>query len=365
MPVSPAIDVADLHKAYTYHHQAPGLRGSLQSLFRRQTLQRQAVDGVTFAVGEGEIVGFLGPNGAGKTTTLKMLCGLLYPSAGRATVLGFTPSRREHPFLRRIALVMGQKSLLWNDLPAMEMLLVHKEMYSLADAPFRRNVAELAALLSVEHLLDVQVRKLSLGERMKMELMTALVHKPEVLFLDEPTIGLDVVSQQRVRDFLRRLNRELGTTILLTSHYMDDIQELCPRVLVIDGGRLRFDGPLGALAEQAAPDKLVRAVFSEPRAALAAVAALGDLPLRRTDDPLEVRLTVPRGRVAEVASRLLAMGHVADLGVEDVPVEEIIRAVFTRSAGAPSAQNGPSDPSDPGAGGASAHSEATALEARP
>ncbi len=247
-------------------------------------------------------------------------------------MLGFTPFRRQHDFLRRIALVMGQKSLLWSDLPAMEMLLVHKEMYSLADAPFRRNVAELAALLAVEPLLHVQVRKLSLGERMKMELLTALVHKPEVLFLDEPTIGLDVVSQQRVRDFLRRLNRELGTTILLTSHYMDDIQELCPRVLVIDAGRLHFDGPLATLTERAAPDKLVRAVFSVPGAAAAARAALGDLPLRETVDPLEVRLTAPRGQVAEVASRLLAVGNVADLSVEDVPVEEIIRAVFTGSA---------------------------------
>ncbi len=242
------VEVSGLSKSYPYHQKAPGVRGSLGSLFRRRTLQRHAVEGLTFRIARGEVVGFLGPNGAGKTTTLKLLCGLLYPSGGRATVLGHTPFRREHDFLRRIALVMGHKGLLWQDLPAMEMLLAHKEIYDLPEAAFRRSLTELSELLAVQDLLHVQVRKLSLGERMKLELLTALVHRPEVLFLDEPTIGLDVVSQQRVRDFLRRLNREQGTTILLTSHYMDDIQELCPRVLVIDHGSLRFDGPLAALA---------------------------------------------------------------------------------------------------------------------
>jgi ABC-2 type transport system ATP-binding protein len=244
-----AIDVADLSKTYTYHHKAPGLRGSLESLVRRRTLERRAVDGVSFSVERGEIVGFLGPNGAGKTTTLKMLCGLLYPSGGTARVLGHTPHRREHAFLKRIALVMGQKVVLWDDLPALEMLLVHKELYDLEAADFRRNLEELTELLGVTHLLDVQVRKLSLGERTKMKLLTALIHRPEVLFLDEPTIGLDLVSQRRVRDFLARLNRELGTTIVLTSHYMEDIRHLCPRALVIDRGRIRFDGAFeGALS---------------------------------------------------------------------------------------------------------------------
>ena len=244
-----AIEVADLSKTYTYHHKAPGLRGSLESLVRRRTLEKRAVDGVSFTIERGEMVGFLGPNGAGKTTTLKMLRGLLYPSAGTARVLGHTPHRREHFFLKRIALVMGQKNLLWNDLPALEMLLVHKELYDLGAADFRRNLDELADLLGVGQLLDVQVRKLSLGERMKMELLTALIHRPEVLFLDEPTIGLDLGSQQRVREFLQRLNRELGTTILLTSHYMEDIRHLCPRAVVIDQGRIRFDGAFqGALS---------------------------------------------------------------------------------------------------------------------
>src|SRR4051795_9398399 len=228
-----AITATDLTKVYRYHRKAPGLGGSLRSLLRREWRETRAVDGVSFAIPPGEIVGFLGPNGAGKTTTLKMLCGLLYPTAGQVQVLGHTPARREPAYLRRIALVMGQKNMLWWDIPALETLLLHKELYRIDRATFQQTVDELAALLDVAHLLRVQVRKLSLGERMKLELLAALVHRPAVLFLDEPTIGLDVVSQQRVREFLRRLNAEQGMTIPLTSHYMADIEELCPRVLVI------------------------------------------------------------------------------------------------------------------------------------
>jgi len=249
------IAVTNLVKTYTYHHKEPGLRGSLRSLVRRRTLEKRAVDGVSFQIEPGEVVGFLGPNGAGKTTTLKVLCGLLYPTGGEVSVLGHVPARREPAFLRRIALVMGQKNMLWWDVPAMETFLLHKEMYSLRDPDFRTTVGELAAMLDVERLLGVQVRKLSLGERMKMELMAALLHRPAVLFLDEPTIGLDVISQQRVREFLRELNAQHGTTILLTSHYMDDIEALCPRVLVIDHGRIGYDGALAALVERTAPER--------------------------------------------------------------------------------------------------------------
>jgi ABC-2 type transport system ATP-binding protein len=326
-----AITVADLAKTYTTYHKEPGLRGSLKNLLRRRTLETRAVDGISFAIQAGEMVGFLGPNGAGKTTTLKMLCGLLHPSRGEAMVLGHMPSRREPAYLRRISLVMGQKTMLWWDLPAMETMLLHKEMYGLGDDAFRRTVDELAAMLEVTHLLHVQVRKLSLGERMKMELLVALVHRPDVLFLDEPTIGLDVVSQQRVREFLRHLNHDLGTTILLTSHYMDDIQELCPRVLVIDHGRLHFDGLLDGLVKQAAPHKRISATFAEPVPPAAIAAALGDLPLEPNGDGVHLRVAAPRSQVADVAGRLLRLGPLADLSIEEVPVEEIIRGIFSAS----------------------------------
>ncbi|HEV8638451.1 MAG TPA: ATP-binding cassette domain-containing protein [Chloroflexota bacterium] len=342
----PSIEAHDLAKLFQYHQKEPGLAGSIRALFHRQTLERVAVDGVSFAVEPGEFVGFLGPNGAGKTTTLKMLCGLLHPSRGEARVLGHVPSRREHAFLRQIALVMGQKGMLWWDLPAIEMLLVQQDLYGLPDREFRRSLDELAEMLEVGHLLGVQVRKLSLGERMKMELLAALIHRPRVLFLDEPTIGLDLISQGRVRDFLRRLNREQGTTILLTSHYMGDIEELCRRVIVINQGRLYFDGALARLVEQAAPSKLVTAVFAEPPPLPGPDAGQlgrpGHLPhrdtppgsaldaaeLQPTDDPHRLVLRVPRARVADVASQLLHLGQVVDLTIEEVPVEEIVRGIF-------------------------------------
>jgi ABC-2 type transport system ATP-binding protein len=329
----PAISVANLSKTYRYHRKAPGLRGSLAGLLRRQTLETHAVAEISFAIEAGEIVGFLGPNGAGKTTTLKMLCGLLYPDGGQANVLGYTPAQRQPAFLRQISLVMGQKTMLAWDLPAIETLLLHKEMYSLTAADFQRNLGQLADILEVHELLRVQVRKLSLGERMKMELLAALIHRPALLFLDEPTIGLDVVSQQRVREFLRAINREQGTTILLTSHYMDDIEELCPRVLVIDHGRLHFDGALAELVANAVPYKLLSAVFAEPVPRAALADALGGLEPRPSDDPLRLTLAVPREQVADMAGRVLRLGRVADLSVEEVPVEEIIRQMFRAPAG--------------------------------
>jgi ABC-2 type transport system ATP-binding protein len=322
------ITVIDLVKTYRFHRKQPGLRGSLKSLVRRQMLETHAVDGISFSIAPGEVVGFLGPNGAGKTTTLKVLCGLLYPTAGIASVLGHTPVRREPAYLRQIALVMGQKNMLWWDLPAMETLLLHKEIYRLGAAEFHRNLTMLAEMLEVGQLLGVQVRKLSLGERMKMELLAALIHRPAVLFLDEPTIGLDVVSQQRVREFLRQFNREQGTTILLTSHYMDDIEQLCPRVLVIDQGRLHFDGSLAALVANAAPYKRLSAVFAQPLERDKVTAVLDGLAIWPDDDAQRVHLTVPREQVAEMASRLLSLGRLADLSIEEVPVEEIIRTIF-------------------------------------
>jgi ABC-2 type transport system ATP-binding protein len=322
-----AITVADLAKTYRFHRKEEGLLGSLKSLFWREYLETHAVDRISFQIEPGEIVGFLGPNGAGKTTTLKMLCGLLYPSSGTVNVLGHQPARREAAFLRKIALVMGQKNMLWWDLPTMDTLLLHKEIYRLNETEFRRNLTRLAELLEVEDLLHVQVRKLSLGERMKMELLAALIHQPAILFLDEPTIGLDVVSQQRVRDFLRQLNREQGTTILLTSHYMADIEQLCPRVLLIDHGHLHFDGALTELLTKTAPIKLLSAVFAAPPPPTQ-IAALFGAWVQPSDDPLHVRLSVPREQVAEIAGQLLHLGNLADLSIEDVPLEQIFGSIF-------------------------------------
>lgn len=324
----PAIVVSELSKSYKYHLKEPGLAGSLKSLLRRRTQERQAVKGIRFSIDPGEVVGFLGPNGAGKTTTLKMLCGLLQPSSGTASILGYTPAHRKADFLRRISLVMGQKTMLSWEIPAMDTLLLHKEMYRIPSNIFRDNVDELAKMLQVTQLLNVQVRKLSLGERMKMEILAALVHQPEILFLDEPTIGLDVVSQQRVREFLRALNRERHTTILLTSHYMDDIEQLCPRVLVIDSGAIRFDGQLTDLIRTLEPCKQLSAVLAEPLSAPAFASVVESCPLLSNEDPLRITVSVPREQIAEVANRLFRVGQVLDIAIEEVPIEDIIRSIF-------------------------------------
>jgi ABC-2 type transport system ATP-binding protein len=343
MDTAAAIEVRGLTKTYRYHRKEPGLRGSVRALFRRRVRETRAVEGVSFAVRPGEVVGFLGPNGAGKTTILKVLCGLLHPSAGAVAVLGHTPHRREAAFLRRISLLTGQRSMLWRDLPALDTLRLHKVMYGVPEPAFRRTVAELAELLEVGPLLRVQVRKLSLGERMKLELMAALVHEPEVLFLDEPTLGLDVVAQQRVREFLGGLAHRRGTTVLLTSHYMADLEALCPRVLLIDRGRLRFDGPLPDLLARAAPEKLVRAVYAEPPAVDGALAGIQDgagegWRLAPEDDPRRLSLRATREAVPAVAARLLRLGRLVDLSVQAPPAEELVRTLFgqpPQPAGAP------------------------------
>jgi ABC-2 type transport system ATP-binding protein len=291
-----------------------------------------AVDRIDLEIRSGEVVGLLGPNGAGKTTTLKMLSGLLYPSGGELDVLGFRPSDRKADYLRQIALVMGQKSMLWWDVPAMESLLLHKEMYELSAADFDESVGELAQLLEVENLLDVQVRKVSLGERMKLELIAALVHRPRILFLDEPTIGLDVVAKARVRSFLADVNRLRGTTILLTSHDMDDIEALCSRVMIVDHGRIGYDGGLAELVRSARPRKLVRATYSDALAP-ALVAGIDEL-----DGALEVievagsvvRLEVTRERTGDALRELTRLGPLIDLDVADTDITDIIRDLFSR-----------------------------------
>src|SRR5437868_3529348 len=260
---SPTIEVRDLRKLYYVHEREAGLVASLGSLLRRRTRAVAAVDGISFDIAEGEVVGFLGPNGAGKTTTLKMLAGLLYPTAGEARVLGHVPWSRQADFLKGITLVMGNRSQLLWDIPAADSLRVLQEIYALPEAVYRRRLDELVNLLELEPLLHKPVRNLSLGERMKVEFAAALIHGPRVLFLDEPTIGLDVTMQARIRRFVAEYNRRIGATILLTSHYMDDVVALCRRVIVIHHGHLLYDGALAGLAERMAPYKLIRVTVHE------------------------------------------------------------------------------------------------------
>src|SRR5512139_264849 len=251
------IAVEQLYKTYQVHQKEPGFVGSLKSFVHRRYFQVKAVDGVSFGIESGEMVGFLGPNGAGKTTTLKVLSGLLFPTQGRAAVLGFTPYERRPAYLKQFTLVMGQKNQLIWDLPAIETFLVNKAIYELATPDYAATLKELDELLDLQPLLKKQVRKLSLGERMKCELAAALLHRPRVLFLDEPTIGLDVNMQASVRQFAKAYNERHGATVLLTSHYMDDVLALCPRVIVIDRGRLIYDGDLRRLSREVRPEKRV------------------------------------------------------------------------------------------------------------
>jgi len=321
------IEVRDLTKHYRVHERQPGLAGSLRSFIRRRYRLVKAVDSISFAIAKGEIVGFLGANGAGKTTTLKMLAGLLHPTSGSATVAGFTPKQRQREFLCSITMVLGQKQQLIWDLPAEDTFLMNKEIYGVPDGVYRQRLAELGDMLELSDLLKRQVRKLSLGERMKCELAAALLHGPQVLFLDEPTIGLDVNMQQALRGFVADYNRRFGATILLTSHYMADVTALCRRIIVIDQGGLIFDGDLRALMERSAVTRILKLRFATPqtRERLAAFGMVGACV------GLEAELRVPRDSVAEVAGRLLNELPVDDIGIEDMPVEEVIGRLFRQT----------------------------------
>ena len=318
------IQVQDLHKVYKVHEKEPGLAGSLRSFVRRRSKLVRAVDGVSFEIAAGEMVGFLGPNGAGKTTTLKMLAGLLHPSSGVVRVDGHTPQERRPAFLKHITLVMGQKQQLLWDLPALDSFLVNQAIYEIPDDRYKATMAEFGEILELEGILKKQVRKLSLGERMKCELAAALLHRPKVLFLDEPTIGLDVNMQVRIREFIAEYNRRYDASVILTSHYMADVTALCRRVIVIDKGRIVFDGDLSALVENAGGGKLIRIELSEnvPDELLA---EYGEL---RERDGLKAELRVPRHGTSRLAARLLTRLPVADVTIEDPAIEEVIGELF-------------------------------------
>lgn len=320
------IEVKNLSKAYEYYRKQQGLSGSLRSFFHREKLYAEAVKDISFSIECGELVGFLGPNGAGKTTTLKMLSGILHPTGGQVKVLGHIPSLREKDYQKQFGLVMGQKNQLIQDLPAIETFVVNKEIYEIPDKDFKENLDELVELFGIGEILDVQVRKLSLGQRMKCELVAALLHKPKVLFLDEPTIGLDVVAQKNIRDFIKKYNQEKKTTIILTSHYMDDIRELCQRVIIINLGRIIYDGRLDDLIEEYAPYKLIKVTFNGDAIKRERLDKFGEL---ESFGPHNCTIKTKRSETKDVAAALLSSDlPVDDVIIDEVGVDDVIRQIF-------------------------------------
>lgn len=307
--MKPAIIVDDLSKTYQVHKKEQGLGGSIKGLFKRKYETVEAVKNISFSIDEGELVGFIGPNGAGKTTTLKMLSGLLYPTTGQVRTLGHDPWQREYSFLTQISLVMGQKNQLWWDLPAIESFNLAKDIYGLDDRKFKKNLDTLVEMLSLQDILDIQVRKLSLGQRMKAELVAALLHTPKVLFLDEPTIGLDVVMQQAMRKFIKNYNQEFGGTIILTSHYMEDVKELCKRVIIIDKGQIVYDGLLSDIIAKFSKSKIIEVILKDGKIKTYKVA---------------------RDKVAPKTTELLTKLQVSDINIKEVAIEEVIRQVFEK-----------------------------------
>lgn len=323
----PIIEVKNLSKTYEYYKKQPGLWASLKGLFHREKLYKEAVKGINFSIEEGELVGFLGPNGAGKTTTLKMLSGILYRTSGEAKVLGHVPWKREPIYQKQFALVMGQKNQLWWDLPAMESFILNKEIYEVSDSNFKKNLDELVELLDIKDILNVQVRKLSLGQRMKCELVAALLHKPKVLFLDEPTIGLDVVAQKNIRDFIKQYNQKNKTTIILTSHYMEDVKELCKRVIIIEEGKIGYDGDLASLIEKYAPYKVLKITFEGEGVKEDDVRKFGEV---HNFSPNSITLRVPREKAKDVARDILSSNlPVDDILIDEVDISDVVRKIFS------------------------------------
>lgn len=318
------IHIDQLEKVFIVPEREAGLRAATKSLFRRRNRQVKAVDHISFDVTPGEVVGFLGPNGAGKTTTLKMLSGLLYPTGGIAHVLGYEPSRREKDFLRQITLVMGQRNQLAWDIPAMDSYELSRTVYQIPRQQYKQSVDEMVELLELKDIVNKPVRNLSLGERMKVEIAGALLHRPQVLFLDEPTIGLDVTMQRRIRTFISEYNQRHGATVLLTSHYMADVVALCRRVIVIHHGKLLYDGELSGLVDKFSAQKTI--VLTLPDSSLD-LSAYGEVIARDAD---RVTLEVPRAETSRITARLLTDLPISDLTVEDPPIEDVIEDVFAQ-----------------------------------
>ena len=333
------ISAQKLQKTFTVHKKAPGFWGSARSLFVRDKVEKHAVRGVDFEVNEGEIVGLIGANGAGKTTLVKMLTGIIHPSGGEARVLGFDPWQRDNRFRRQIALIMGQKAQLWWDLPAGDCFLLLKEIYQISDEDYKTRLAELTEMLDVADQIDVQIRRLSLGERMKMELIAALLHRPRAVFLDEPTIGLDLTSQRNIRDFLLHYREQHQPAMILTSHYMEDIERLCKRILILREGEIVYDGALDNVVHTYAANKMVTAHLRrrglteedfDDATARRAIESLGKI---ESLSETEIRVSVPRDKVADAASAVLAHYPVADLNIEEADIGTIIERILSSKDG--------------------------------
>ena len=327
----PAIDVRNLSKIYRVFRKREGLLASIRGLFHREYEAIHAVGGIDFTVERGEMVAFLGPNGAGKTTTLKLLSGLIFPTGGEASVLGHVPWKRENAYRRRFSLVMGQKNQLWWDLPAQESFRLHKEIYRIETEEFDRRIDELTDLLEVRGLVGQPVRELSLGERMRMELIAALLHSPDLLLLDEPTIGLDVISQRKVQQFLKYYQKERQITVLLTSHYMKDVEALCQRAIIINQGQIKHDGPLEEIVDRFSQHKVIEVQFAGTELP-EDLENFGEVFERQ---PPRAKLRIPRSDVPKTLTTLLGRFTIEDISVEDRPLEEAMAELFTDSAAPP------------------------------
>lgn len=319
------ITVNNLVKRYELFEKNAGLWATIKALVNRKKSFADAVSDISFNIKEGEVVGFLGPNGAGKTTTLKILSGILYPSSGQVDVLGFNPQQRKKEFKKLFGIVLGQKNQLMQVLPAIDSFLLFKEFHELSDDEFNESFNELVDLLDVRDILKIPVKRLSLGQRMKCELIAALMHAPKILLLDEPTIGLDVVAQKNIRDFIKKYNKKKKTSVLLTSHYMEDIKELCDRVIIINFGKIIYDGNFDALIKKYAQEKVIRITATET-IAKSALVAYGSV---EEYDDIKAAIRVPREKVKEIAAKLIASDlPIDDIIIEEVPVDDIIRAIF-------------------------------------
>jgi len=321
----PIISVENLTREFKVFNKEPGLKASIISLYRRPQRTVTAVDDLSFNIDKGELVAFIGPNGAGKTTTLKCLSGLLYPSSGSINILGYKPSDRKPDYLSQIGFVMGQKNQLWWDIPPQETFLLHKAIYNISDSDYKKRLNYFVKLLDLKDIISVQTKKLSLGQRMKCEFVAALLHQPKVLFLDEPTIGLDVVANLKLRHFIKTINQDLKTTIILTSHNMVDVAETCKRVLVIDKGKLFYDGSFSELLKKNAQYKFLKFHFDSSYS-LSQFKKFGEIV---KSGPNSITLKVPQNKHLKVASSILASYSVSDLNIEDTHLEDVIAQIYT------------------------------------